>query len=301
MAMLKGTARDRLLAIAVLWAVSLVWGTSFVAIKIAAERFDAVAIAAVRVGIAAACLVLFCFLKRETFYPKAGLLIRLVSIAIFGQIVPFVCLGIGGALASSGGLAVMMGFAPLATLLIGRLCVSGENWTTTKWIALLVGFSGLSLSVNGSISEWWTILETPTAELQGRLYALVAAVGYAFGAVMAKRVSGDIPPLATCAFTMLVSTAILGSVGIATGASIDSGDERTWIALVCLGVVNTAVAYGLYYRLIAFAGATFASLNNYLVPLVGLLPFRHIAVLPLGERAGVEGARRNRAPAVTAQ
>ena len=291
------------------------------AIKIAAERFDAVAIAAVRVGIAAACLVLFCFLKRETFYPKAGLLIRLVSIAIFGQIVPFVCLGIGGALASSGGLAVMMGFAPLATLLIGRLCVSGENWTTTKWIALLVGFSGLSLSVNGSISEWRTILETPTAELQGRLYALVAAVGYAFGAVMAKRVSEDIPPR-----DLRFHDACFN--GDSLEASQSPPEPRLTRAMNGPGsrlsvsewsIPPSPMALLPTYRVRGRDLRLSQQLSRSIGRFAGGIrhpgrtvrhghdgwscpgPFRHIAVLPLGERAGVEGARRNRAPAVTAQ
>jgi drug/metabolite transporter (DMT)-like permease len=51
------------------------------------------------------------------------------------------------------------------------------------------------------------------------------------------------------------------------------------LAIVFLGVVNTAAVYGIYFWLIEFAGATFASLNNYLVPVIGLI----LGYLLLGE------------------
>ena len=43
------------------------------------------------------------------------------------------------------------------------------------------------------------------------------------------------------------------------------------LAMVALGVVNTALAYYVYFRLVNEQGVTFASLNNYIVPLIGVI------------------------------
>ena len=69
---------------------------------------------------------------------------------------------------------------------------------------------------------------------------------------------------------MTLSAVLLGTYGGVVGMSIGAADGPSWGAIVMLGVVNTALAYAIYFRLIADAGATFASLNNYLVPIVGV-------------------------------
>ena len=242
---------------------------SFVAIKIAAERFDAVAIAAVRVGIAAACLVLFCLLKRDIFIQKRVCYPACVDRDLW----PNRSLRLSWDRRhprQQRRFGRHDGIAPLATLLIGRLCVSGENWTTTKWIALLVGFSGLSLSVNGSHFRMGDDPGNADGRASGKTLRLGRGRGMrvwsGHGETGIRGYPSLAPALSRCLFRQRFLEASGSPPEPRLTRAMNGPGSR-------LSVSEWSIPHGLWppYRLIAFAGATFASLNNYLVPLVGLL------------------------------
>ncbi len=121
----------------------------------------------------------------------------------------------------------------------------------------------------------------------GRALALLAALGYAAGALMSRAVSREIGPSMAVTGSMLLSAGTLFGLGLALrGSPLPAALAATPLAplaaLLALGVFNTALAYFVYFRLIASAGATFAALNNYIVPLFGLIA----GALALGEPVG---------------
>ena len=74
---------------------------------------------------------------------------------------------------------------------------------------------------------------------------------------------------------MTLSTFLLAAIDLAFGArtsvaAVLAAPFAPLAAMIALGVLNTALAYFLYFRLIATEGPTFASLNNYVVPLIGV-------------------------------
>jgi drug/metabolite transporter (DMT)-like permease len=78
------------------------------------------------------------------------------------------------------------------------------------------------------------------------------------------------------AASMTISTVVLAGIDLALGErpSVDATLAAPYApiaAMVALGVLNTALAYYIYFRLIASEGPTFASLNNYVVPLIGVM------------------------------
>jgi drug/metabolite transporter (DMT)-like permease len=75
---------------------------------------------------------------------------------------------------------------------------------------------------------------------------------------------------------MMISTLVLAVTGSALGKSLPLVAAlhlplAPALAMVALGVVNTALAYYVYFRLVNEEGVTFASLNNYIVPLIGVI------------------------------
>lgn len=267
---IKSTA-NRMLAVPVLLAVSCLWGMSFVAIRLAADGFESLEIAALRVGIAALCLLAVWLPQKERLPSRRFVIGRIILLAFVGQIVPFVSLGASGQLTDSSSMAVMMGFAPLATLAIGCFLLSDERLTWTRVFALAVGFAGVVVSLGLVPSGETAVAGVYDADLVGKLLAGLAALGYAAGAIISRSITREMSPLGACTLTMTLSAVLLWTYGGMVGISVGAADAAAWGAVIALGVVNTALAYAIYFWLIAFAGATFASLNNYLVPIAGVV------------------------------
>jgi drug/metabolite transporter (DMT)-like permease len=115
----------------------------------------------------------------------------------------------------------------------------------------------------------------------------MAAFGYSMGALISARATREIGAAKAAAASMTISTLTLALIGFAFGAgqlnpAIDGAPAGPIFAVVALGVFNTALAYYVYFRLVVSAGPTFASLNNYVVPIIGLMG----GALALGEPVG---------------
>jgi len=266
--------------------VSLLWGSSFLFIKVAAQAFDPLGIAAGRVVVAAACLVPL-VLARGAAWPRGVVSWgKLVVLSLVGQILPFLMLGFAGHLTTSVDMALMMGAAPLLTFFMGRFVPPAEPWSGWAALGLGVGFLGVAVALSPPIAVEGSV--TP-AEWVGRLCALLAAAGYAAGALVSRNLSREIGTTVVVTASMLVSMVLMSSAwlamrGVPSWDAIAAVPGTAAAALLALGLINTALAYLVYFRLIRTAGAAFAALNNYLVPVFGLV----VGAVALGEPIGAE-------------
>ena len=260
-------------AYATLGALSLLWGTSFLLIKIAAGLFAPLGFALARVGVAAATLLAVAALSGR-LWPgrRLGLWATLVGLSLLGQVAPFLLLGVAARLTTSADMALMMETAPIFVFVAGRFVPSGDQWTLLGALGLAVGFVGLTLAMTAPAAA------TAGGEgaLAGRAFALAAAFCYAMNALISGAATREIGAVRAVAASMTLSTLILGLVALATGAPLVSATSASpplvpLAAMAALGVFNTALAYFVYFRLIASEGPTFASLNNYIVPVIGVV------------------------------
>jgi len=268
---------------AVLLLVSLLWGSSFMAIKVAAGAFDALDIAAGRVAVAALVLGVAALAMGARLPRNRGAWGRLLALSLIGQMLPFFMLGLSGHLTSSSNAAMMMAAVPLITFVAGRLFRDGDAWSVRGWLGLGIGFLGVLLALGWPDSG----PEGPdAADWLGKGAAILAAAGYAFGTLISRSLSGRVDLTATVAVTMATSAVLMGGLWLAvSGDALTAGLSQApplgpTVALVLLGLVNTAGAYFAYFWLIRREGPTFATLNNYLVPVFGLI----LGAVVLGEQ-----------------
>ena len=252
--------------------LSILWGTSFVFIKIAAGGFDPFGFALGRVAVASVTLLIAASLMGLRWPRGRGLWLRLLAMAVFGQAVPFLLLGQAARMTTSADLALMMGAQPLFTFALGRLLGEGERATVRGAIGLALGFCGVAICLGVPFGA----AAAQDASGWGRAMGLLAALGYATGALLSRQASLAVGPTMSATASMCLSSALMLVIWLAVDGApgLWAPGEAPWRAIVALGVlgiVNTALAYFVYFRLVAVAGATFAALNNYIVPFLGVV------------------------------
>jgi drug/metabolite transporter (DMT)-like permease len=251
--------------------LSALWGTSFLLIKIATNGIDPLAFTFCRLGIGAVTLAILSRILGWRWPTTGRAWAYLMGLAVAGQAMPVLVTGMAARLTTSADLALMMGAAPIATMLIARLLGMGEVWNLRAAIGLGIGLLGVIIAIGAPVDA----AHYPQADL-GRAFGLAAAVLFAVGALTSRFASRQIGPAMTATGSMAISSCLMGCLwftveGPAGAARLAGSPLTSVLALLTLGAANTAFGYLIYFRLVQSAGATFAALNNYVVPIIGLL------------------------------
>ena len=267
-------------AYAALTFLSLLWGSSFLLIKVAARVFDPFSFALARVSVAAAAMLAASMIGRQQWPGwRPTLWAKLAALAWIGQVVPFLLLGVAASMSASSDMALMMGASPIFVFLVGRFLGSGDRWTLVGALGLALGFAGIGLALWAPGAHGATL---PHAAA-GRAFALAAACFYGLGAILSAAATREIGAVRSVTASMTISALTLALLSPLFGAGDLAGRLASapgpLAAMVALGIFNTALAYYVYFQLVAEEGPTFASLNNYVVPLIGVVG----GALALGE------------------
>lgn len=263
----------QLLALFLLIVVSSLWGTSFVLIQIAAVEFSAVSIAFGRATVATLALGAFGLMMRSTVSTTPAVWWRILLLSLTGQVLPFLLLGMSGHLTTSSSAAVMMGVAPIATIVLAGILFN-ERWSFGRWLGVAIGAVGVLVAFGWTGLVGSSSQSSMSHDMLGKLCALGAAFGYALGAIIFRSVASYVPPIITAAASLAVSSIVLCIISLLQSGFAFSLNEfhvgsLSFGAIIVLGLANTGLAYATYYTLIKMSGPGFASLNNYLVPIIG--------------------------------
>jgi drug/metabolite transporter (DMT)-like permease len=255
--------------------LSLLWGGSFFFVELALTAFAAPTLVWLRVALAG--LVLWAVLHGAGLpLPPPATWPALVVMGGLNNAVPFTLIAwaqgeITGALAS-----VLNATTPLMTVIVAHVATTDERLTAAKAAGLLCGFAGVTLLLAaGGFS----------GNLSAMLACLAAAAFYALAGVFGRRFRRlGLKPVQT-AFGQLVAAAVL----MLPFAALDPTWRHTGVdaaalaGIAGLAVLSTALAYVLYFRILATAGATNLALVTFLIPVSATL----LGGLFLGERLGL--------------
>lgn len=261
-----------------LCALALAWGSSFLFIEVALEGLSPLQIVLGRLSAGAMVLWSILALRRQPLPRGLRLWGHLVVLGVVANIVPFSLFGFGQERVTSGLAGVLNGSTPLFTLLFAVGALPEERLSTARGLGLGLGFVGVVLVVGP-----WDA-NPLTSSLPGQLACLGASACYAAAFVYTRRfVSGSGYPPGTLAAGQLGAAAVVLWVVAPVVARGDVVLTPPVVgSVLALGAVGTGLAYLLYYRLIAEAGATTTSMVTYLIPLVAVA----LGVIVLGEPVG---------------
>jgi drug/metabolite transporter (DMT)-like permease len=243
-------------------ALALIWGASFMFIKVAVREVAPATLIAGRIGLAALTLLLIVPVAlgpRRTVAELRRYAGPLVAVGLLNTAIPFWLLSWGETRIDSGLAAIIQGAVPIFMALIAFGFFPDERVTGVRLAGLLLGFVGVALLVGAQ----------PKGQILGALAVVGMATFYAIGGLLAGRFLKEAPPLVVSLGTTAVATLAVIGPGIAQAPSELPG-WKTNASIVALGVVGTALAYLLFFAIVSGAGAARASLVTYLVPPVAL-------------------------------
>jgi drug/metabolite transporter (DMT)-like permease len=245
--------------------LSAVWGGSYLLIKYALEGFSAAAIVSGRCLLASA--VLYAVLRSRGLLgvtladvrkrPKWALILSTTAVTV-----PFLLITFGEHVVPSGLTAVLISPASLFVALLAPFILPSERIDRRQGVGMLLGFAGVALVVG---VESVHSLE----ELLGALAMIGAAFFYALSNFVVKGQYGTLAAVQSSWISVTLAGLVTLPIGLATTPGHTPGLGAI-AALVVLGALGTAVAFVIYYELIADIGAARAALVSYLAPGVAL-------------------------------
>lgn len=263
---------------ALLAALVVMWGSSFMFNKIGVATLPPLSLVAGRITIAGVVLLVLMRARNLRLPPPGPIWIAYAVLGIVGNIVPFLAITWGQQTVDSALAGILMAVMPLATLLLAHFLIDGERLTPSRIAGFALGFVGIVF-----LFEPAALGEIGGLHAISQLAVLGGALCYSANSILARLlVRSDF--LTAAAGTMLVSSAIVLPLALAIDTPWRLAPAApSAAAMVWLGVGPTAVATIVYFRLISSAGPTFMSLVNYLSPAVAVL----LGVALLGEEPGV--------------
>ena len=247
-------------------ALGLIWGSSFLWIKVAIQEVDAFTLVGWRLLFGTLGMVAVIAIRRPPFPRGKSIWLALVVLGIINTALPFVLISWGEKSIDSAVASVLNSTVPLFTLVLAHLFLHDEPITARKAIGLLIGFGGV-LALMARDLEAGNL----RAGILGQAAVLLAAVSYASASVFARRTMREISPLVQAFVPMAFADAIVWTAATQVG---DPGRlpaiPITWVALLWLGLLGSCVAYLLYYNLLHAVGATRAVMVTYMFPVVGV-------------------------------
>lgn len=251
--------------------LGLIWGASFMLIKIGLEAMQTVTLVAVRVFLGTLALWIVVWWRRLPVPTAAGVIGALTFMGLFNSAVPFSLITWGETTIASGLAAVLNSTTPLFTVVIAHVWLQDERISVPKMIGLLVGFVGVIVVIRGG-SEELSFAALRSGDLGGQIAVILASASYAITAVFARRYLRGIHPFVAAAGQLTASSVFMTGAVFAfewpVSVRLTAGPL---LAVITLGIVNTGIAYVLYFFLISEAGATQTSLVTYVIPVVGLM------------------------------
>jgi drug/metabolite transporter (DMT)-like permease len=247
-------------------ALGLIWGSSFLWIKIAIREVDAFTLVGWRLLFGTLGMVAVIALRRPPFPRDRSIWLALALLGIINTALPFVLISWGQKTIDSAVASILNSTVPLFTMVIAHFALHDEPITARKAVGLLIGFGGV-LALMARDLEAGSL----GVGILGQAAVLLAAASYASASVFARRTMREVSPLVQAFVPMAVADAIVWTAATQVG---DPGRlpalPLTWVALLWLGLLGSCVAYLLFYNLLHSVGATRTTMVTYVFPVVGV-------------------------------
>jgi drug/metabolite transporter (DMT)-like permease len=255
--------------------MAVIWGIPYLLIKVAVDELSPSTLVLARTLIAATLLLPIAFARDQlrVLLPHWR---PLVVFALVEVCLPWVLLGFAEQRLSSSLTGLLVAAVPLVGAVLARYGPASDRLDRRRVVGLLVGLAGVAALVG---------FEVEVDDARAVVAVGVVAISYAVGPLILARYLAHLPGLGVIAVSMLLSAVFYLPTGLAQ-APAEWPAGKVVASVLALGVVCTALAFVLFFQLIAEVGPARATVITYVNPAVALL----LGVVILDERFTVATA-----------
>lgn len=240
--------------------LGIIWGIPYLFIKIAVETFSPGTLVFLRVAIAG-IILLPIVLARGQWRSLRGHWRWVIAFALVEMAFTWTALNWAEERITSSLAALLIALVPLVTALLARFVGLDDRLTGSRVVGLVIGFVGVGILVGFDLTG---------GDLPVLAAMAIVVLGYALGPILVDRKLGELPSLAVIAAAMLVNTIIFAPIAALTWPS-EPIPPRAWISVLILGAICSALAFIVFFRLIAEVGPSRTTLITYINPVVAVI------------------------------
>lgn len=260
-------------------ALALAWGSSFLFIKIGVTYVGPFTLVAGRFLIALVAIALLSWKQRVKLPGSLGRWLRILFLGLINLALPITLISWGEQTIDSSLAAVLNSIVPILTVALAHPLLADERLTRKKLLGVVLGFAGVVILVGLP-----TVDGNAGSPFAGSLAVAVASLSYALASIYVRRFLRDVPHTQLVLVSLVSALLTMTIMMLAVEGLPNRLHPRALLAMVWLGLVGTAFAYQLFYRLIAWWGAGRATTVTYTFPVVGVL----LGIVFLGEALTVQ-------------
>jgi drug/metabolite transporter (DMT)-like permease len=245
--------------------LALLWGSSYFFYKVLVAVLPPVTVVLGRVGIAAGAMNLWLLAAGQKVPLSNGRWLGFLLLGFLNNVLPFILIAWGETRISSGMASILNATTPIFMVAVAHWGTHDEKLSWAKTASIALGILGVIVLVGpeafaGGSYVW------------GELAVVGASCVYAFGGVYSRRFK-DLPPLVAATGQITGGAVILVPLSLFVDHpwNLPMPDAGIWASLLAIALINTALAYFVYYRMLASAGVTYISLVTFLIPVIALL------------------------------
>ena len=246
--------------------LSFIWGGSFVLNAVALAAMPPFTVVLIRVASAALALHLMVRAMGLSLAGGRGTWGAFIVMGAINNVIPFSLIVAGQTQIAAGLAAILNASTPFWTILVAHLFTADERMTGNRMLGVVLGFAGVVVMVGP------TLLGGLGLNVLAQIAVVGAALSYGCAGVFGRRFRGQ-PPMVVATGQVTASTTMLIPIALLVDQpwTLAPPGVDVWLALAALGLVCTALAYIIFFRLLASAGATNLALVTLLVPVFAIL------------------------------
>ncbi|MGD9677663.1 MAG: DMT family transporter [Vulcanibacillus sp.] len=250
-----------------LLSLSLIWGASFLFIKVLLDYFTPFGIVFYRSLFGVVTIFIIMLILKKPLIPEKLPWVIIIIAGILNCFIPWSLFGLSETLISSSMASILNATTPIWTLMMGIFFFSTKS-TFVQWMGIIIGFIGI-IVMSGIDIRQLSIDNT-----YGFIAASLAPVFYGFSTQLINRFLKVLTNYQTSFYILLV-TAISSGIAVGLTSSFNFNyfitDPSILISIIGLGCFGSGIAFIIYFYLVYKKGAEYASLVTYLVPASAIL------------------------------
>ncbi|MBC6938273.1 MAG: DMT family transporter [Chloroflexi bacterium] len=261
------------------WLLGLIWGSSFLLMRVGVVEIPPAQLTFTRVGIAAIGMNIVLLLTRRRYPSDWRALLSLAIIGLGNTAVPFTLLAWGEQTVESGMTSIIQAVTPVFALVIAHFAFEDERITPLKVFGIALSFAGIVVLTSRDLQGTTLTSGQGLGDLAGEFAIIGAALCYATFTSFSRKVLQRyrVEPVVVSSVTMTAAT--IGAalmmfaaplIGERRPVAYDSLSRDVLLSGLALGFFNTFLAYLVFYQVVAKLGASRTTTVTYVIPVVAV-------------------------------